>query len=79
MRFLMLAELLLIVAPIDPPRFEVTNKCPAFEVTNKMPAAKPADPRQPAPAGYQWQRWPGEPWKLVKPSRVEVPAARPFY
>ena len=35
MRLLFLAELFLIAAPADPPRFEVTNKVPAFQVTNK--------------------------------------------
>ena len=49
-------------------QFTVTNRMPAFTVTNHTFVVAPPklDPTKPAPAGYEWQRWPGEDWKLVK-------------
>lgn len=54
--------------------FTVENKCPpTFTVVNKVPAPVPtvlADggygnlPSYDAPAGYEWKRYQGAPWKL---------------
>jgi len=57
----------------EPPAFVVTNRVPPFVVVNKV-GPKPAGPRltadgipaDPAPPGREWQRRPGEDWKLVK-------------
>lgn len=59
------------------PQFTVTNKMPAFTVVNRMTAPK-ADPGQPAPVGYEWQRWPGRDWELVKVAKEVKPSATPF-
>lgn len=51
-------------------------KCPVEPVVAPKKDAKPkADPAQPAPVGYQWQKWPGEDWKLVP---VAVTAGQPY-
>lgn len=62
------------------PTFEVTNKVPPFTVTNRMAVAPAvvADPTEPAPAGFQWQRRGDEPWKLVAVGKeVSWPVATP--
>ena len=59
------------------PRFAVTNHT-GFVVTNTIPPPRPTpDPNRPAPSGYEWQRWPGEDWKLVRLAAPGV-AASPF-
>lgn len=74
----MFAVVVLLLGAQPAPEFVVENKCPpVFMVTNRVPAL-PTDPSQPAPPGYQWQRWPGGTWKLypVEVSRQAVPFGR---
>jgi hypothetical protein len=47
------------------------NKCPVEPVV----VPKKADPMKVPPLGYQWQKWPGEDWKLVP---VAAAAVQPY-
>lgn len=41
------------------------DDCPAKCPVEPVVAPKKADPTKTPPVGYQWQKWPGEDWKLV--------------
>ena len=73
--------ILLLSIGAEPAQFKVENRAaPAFVVVNKTTQKKvaPTDPSKPAPSGYQWQKWPGEDWKLypLEVSRQAVPFGR---
>lgn len=79
MRYLLaLAALAELACHVFGQQFTVTNRCPpAFAVTNNVPHC--ADGK--CPVGYQWQRWPGEDWKLVKVEATApgVVVGQPFH
>lgn len=76
MRLVLLVELVLLVVADKPAQAPPVRPDQPSQlwITPAPRPVFPTDPLQPAPAGWEWKRYPGQPWQLY---RVEEPQ-RPF-